>query len=162
MGSFTTNQVVGATDLQAIWYNMETLKDPEIALQRMEGGAGSFWTQSSTAFLPIDGTYYGIEVETYGGDLLLAATVSNNHSVANGRSAYQFSVDGVELGNTEGGMLFMRRFFTTPETNQVLYIAEGIAAGNHRVDLLTKNINATGDVRTYKVPCLTMYVMEFP
>jgi hypothetical protein len=164
MGSFYTNQVVRATDLQNIWYNIESLRNPEIAQQHMPGAAEDYFTSTSTAFLPVDsgGTYYSLKVQTYGGDLLLAATVRANHSLSLAQMNYQFAIDGDELGNTSGGMGFLLRLTSTPESNQIIYLAQGISAGSHSVDLLVKNVTGTGEARTYKTPCLEMCVMEFP
>lgn len=159
VAAFTDSSPVRAVTLQKIWSNMYALFDANLAQQNLPGELTDQWTFTTTSvWADIDTDYYQTTMDTYGGDLLVAATIECEHSASAGGADFDVVLDGIHQGSDRGLRYEMWPGFQ--ETFQLLYVIQNVAAGSHTIKIQCMNLT-TGTLSIYKAATLSFNVMEF-
>lgn len=158
---FINTQVVRARQLQDLWRNLYSLKDRTFALSNLPGDGNDAWTYDVLAWANIDPVYYREKFESYGGDVLAIANIRFSHALSNGTGFFRFTMDGVAVGNTSG-LHRVTDWRNVQEADTMMYLWEGLAAGEHEVVVQFQDGVAEGSaMEVWKQSCLGVYILEF-
>lgn len=158
MATFTTNEVIRAGRFQDIWLNLDSLKNPAYAEKYLPGPSRSTWTTTSTSFAVIDGANFALDFESFGNPVLIGASIHCQHSVAAGRSSFDFRIDGTQIGESSG--LFRHVSSAGPEETEQTLIIVDLAAGTHNVTVMYKT-DVAGTLTVWKNTALKLFILEF-
>lgn len=158
MATFTTNEVIRAPRFQAIWENTDNLKNPAYAEKYLPGPSRSTWTTTSTTFAVIDGTYYALDIETFGNPVLIGMQFHCQSSLAAGRMSFDIRIDGTQIGESSG--VFRHVSSAGPEETEQTLIIVNLAAGTHNIVAMYKT-DVAATLTLWKNTALRIWAMEF-
>lgn len=153
---FANSDVFRAEHLQAMWQNLQTLKNPNYLQNQLNNDLNS-WVSSSTSFVDVDTVKLRHQFETYGGDFLAAVTIKHFSAAAGNSLATRFELDGVAYGNSGGLARFQRVNLTV--SSQMIYLFENIAAGPHTLDVQFAVVSGVATI--YEDPCNRFTIQEY-
>lgn len=130
--AFADGDVLRATDLQAMWQNLQTLKNANYLQNQLTDNSNS-WATSNVAFADVDTVKLRHEFESFGGDFLASVTIKYSHAASNGSLVVQFELDGVAYGNSGGLARFQEDNLSV--SSQCIFMFEGVEAGFHTLDV---------------------------
>jgi hypothetical protein len=154
-------QVMRASLLQDVWFNMNSLKSPAMIQKKNPGTTNLTWNYDSGTFADIDAEYYRVNFDSFGGDVLAIAQIRFAHEAANGSGNFAFMLDGVFYGNTLG-LMSATDLRAVPEIYMLSYVFTGVPAGDHVLSVQWQDASGLNlDTLVYRDGQLGLWVIPF-
>lgn len=135
------NEVVDATDMNAIGENLTALKSPPSVQVNLNESAD--YTTSATTFVDVDASRLSATLTTNGGDLLVTFCGTLYTSSATSINiGFDIAVDGIRHAGDDGAMLVTVNNVFAANASFVVWIPN-LAAGSHTVKLQWKTNSGT-------------------